>query len=222
MPLHIKNGRPICYTIVMANTTPEQESPQSPQRSVATLVTRGLIVLVALGTLAIIMIGVLLPGTPARLPGPGTGSSTHNGSGPPVGLEVGNAAPNFTLNAPGGARISLSDYRGRSVLLNFWYATCPGCLAEIPGMQRFYAARHAAGKDSVILGVNVLDDAQTATSFAQARHLTYPIVLDQNQQVETLYNVTATPTSYFIDRQGIIRLRVVGPLDETTLSQNLP
>ena len=106
-------------------------------------------------------------------------------------------------------------------MLNFWYATCPGCLAEIPGMQKYYAAQQAAGKPFVILGVNVSDDAATARQFAQQHGLTYPIVMDDNQRVVTLYNITATPTSYFIDRQGIIRIISEGPVDDTTLKQDV-
>jgi len=88
-------------------------------------------------------------------------------------------------------------------------------------MQRFYAAQQATGKNFVILGVNIADDAQTASQFVQQYGLTYPIVLDQNQQVLTLYNVNSTPTSYFIGRQGIIRSIVIGPVDDTTLQQDV-
>src|SRR5260370_377251 len=130
-------------------------------------------------------------------------------------------APDFTLTSLDGKQVSLSQFRGKPVMLNFWYSTCPGCLAEIPGMQRFYSAQQAAGKDFVILGVNSVDDVQTAQQFSQQYALTYSLALDNNQQVAALYNLTATPTSYFIDRQGIIRSVVVGPVDETTLQQDV-
>jgi peroxiredoxin len=156
--------------------------------------------------LIVAAVGLLHPGST-----PAASSSTSTSSGAPVGLQVGDAAPNFTLTTPGG----------KPVMLNFWYATCPGCLAEIPGMQRFYAAQQAAGKNFVILGVNSVDDAQTAQQFAQQYGLTYTLVMDTNQQVATLYNLTATPTSYFIDRQGIIRSTVVGPVDDATLQQKV-
>jgi len=106
-------------------------------------------------------------------------------------------------------------------MLNFWYATCPGCLQEMPGMQKFYATQQAAGKHFVILGVNVLDVAQTVAQFVQQHGLTYPIVLDENQKVLALYNVSDTPTSYFIDGKGIIRSIVVGPVDDTTLQRDV-
>jgi len=181
------------------------------------MITRIILVVAALGTLAIITVGLFHPGaSPAT-----TSDTAQSSSGAPVGLTVGDAAPNFTLTTLDGKRVSLSDYRGKPVMLNFWYATCPGCLAEIPGMQRFYASQQAAGKDFVILGINTIDDAQTAQQFVRDYGLTYTIVLDNNQQVTTLYHLNATPTSYFIDRHGIIRSTVVGPVDEATLQQRV-
>jgi peroxiredoxin len=181
-------------------------------RSVGTLVTRSVLTVVVIGVLAFIVAGLLRPSA---------ASTTPSSSGAPVGLQVGDAAPNFTLTTLDGKQVSLSQFRGKPVMLNFWYSTCPGCLAEIPGMQRFYSAQQGAGKDFVILGVNSVDNAQTAQQFTQQNGLTYSLALDNNQQVATLYHLTATPTSYFIDRQGIIRSVVVGPVDESTLQQDV-
>jgi peroxiredoxin len=185
-------------------------------RSVGTLITRSALLVAVVGLLVIIAVGLLRPG-----PAPVASSSLSSTSGAPVGLQVGDTAPNFTLTTLDGKQVSLSDFRGKPVMLNFWYATCPGCLAEIPGMQRFYAAQQAAGKHFAILGVNSVDDAQTAQQFAQQEGMTYTLVLDDNQRVATLYNLTATPTSYFLDRRGIIRSMVVGPVDDATLRQKV-
>jgi peroxiredoxin len=181
-------------------------------RNVGTLVTRSVLTVVVIGVLAFIVVGLLRPSAASTTPSP---------PGTTVGLLVGDVAPDFTLTLLDGKQASLSQFRGKPVMLNFWYSTCPGCLAEIPGMQRFYTAQQAAGKDIVILGVNSVDDAQTSRQFAQQYGLTYPLALDDNQRVATLYNLTATPTSYFIDRQGIIRATVVGPVDASTLQRNV-
>jgi peroxiredoxin len=181
-------------------------------RSVGTLVTRSMLAVVVIGVLAFIV---------AELLRPSGVSTTPSSPGTTIGLQIGDVAPNFTLTSLDGKQLSLSQFRGKPVMLNFWYSTCPGCLAEIPGMQRFYSAQQAAGKDFVILGVNSVDDAQTAQQFVQQYGLTYSLALDNNQQVATLYNLTATPTSYFIDRQGIIRSMVVGPVDASTLQQDV-
>ncbi len=185
-------------------------------RSVGTLIMRSALIVAAIVLVAIITVGLLRPGSVST-------ASTSNSSAPgaPVGLQVGDAAPNFTLTTLDGKQVSLSDFRGKPVMLNFWYATCPGCLAETPGIERFYAAQKAAGKSFVILAVNSVDDAPTAQQFVQQFGITYTPVLDDNQRVATLYNLTATPTSYFIDRQGIIRSTVVGPVDDATLQQKV-
>ncbi len=186
-------------------------------RSVGTLVTRVVFIVAAIGALAIITVGLLRPTTAH-----GTTSSTlQSSSSASVGFQVGDVAPNFTLTTLDGKQVSLSDYRGKPVMLNFWYATCPGCLAEIPGMQQFYASQRAAGKDLVILGINSVDDAQSARQFVQQEGMTYAIVMDNGGQVATLYSLTATPTSYFIDRQGIIRSVYVGPISVATLQQRV-
>jgi len=175
-----------------------------------TISTRVIVVLVVVSTLAIIIAGLLRPGAPQ---GTFVGGST--------GLRVGSLAPDFTLSMLNGRRVSLSDYRGKVVMLNFWYATCPGCSQEMADMQRFYVAQQAKGKHFVILGVNILDDEQTTVQFVQQHGLTFPIVLDQKQQVLALYNVNDTPTSYFIDGKGIIRAIVVGPVDDARLRQDV-
>jgi peroxiredoxin len=186
-------------------------------RSVAEIVIRLIFMGAVVGTLAIITVGLLSPGTSPAAPS----SISQSSQGHPVGLQIGDRAPNFTLTAPDGKKVSLNTYRGKPVMLNFWYASCPGCLAEIPGMQRFYASQHTAGRDFAILGVNSVDDVPTARQFIQQHGLTYQIVMDSDQSVAGLYHVTATPTSYFIDRQGIIRSMVVGPVDDTTLQQDV-
>ncbi|HET8913315.1 MAG TPA: TlpA disulfide reductase family protein [Ktedonobacteraceae bacterium] len=178
--------------------------------SLATLLIRSAILIVAVGTVVILIVGLLLPAT--------TGANqSQNGAAGVVGWKVGNQAPNFTLQTPDGRKLSLSDFRGKPVLLNFWYATCPGCLTEVPDLQSYYASQKQAGKDFTTLGVNILDSATDTQSFVQQHHVSYPVLLDQNQQVMTLYHINATPTSYFIDRQGMIRAVVVSPLNTSMI-----
>ena len=218
-----RNTRPVAKT--PASQKPQQRKVQRLfqsdaltvifGRSVGTLITRSVLIVAAVGLLAVIGVGLLRPGTP------NISSSTSSPSGAPVGIQIGDAAPNFTLKTLDGKQVSLSDYRGKPVMINFWFATCPGCLAETPGIERFYAAQQAAGKSFVILAVNDVDDAPTAQQFVQQYGITYTPVLDDNQRVATLYNLNATPTSYFIDRQGIIRFVQVGPIDQATLQQKV-
>jgi peroxiredoxin len=179
------------------------------------LVVRIVIFVAVLATVGIIALGLLRPSQSSN------NAIRAHMIGTSIGTAIGDIAPNFTLNGPDGHKVSLSDYRGRPLMLNFWYATCPGCIEETQAMQQFYARQQASGQDFVILGVNGVDDNATATSFTRLHGLTYPLAMDPNQQVETLYNVNYTPTSYFIDRKGIIRAIIVGPVDKATLQQKL-
>src|SRR6266566_915638 len=103
-------------------------SPTIFGTNVATVATRVMIMLAVAGTLAIIAAGLLRPNTPQS-------TSARSSS-----IQVGAIAPDFTLSTPVGKQISLSNFRGKPVMLNFWYVTCPGCLAETPGMQKFYVS----------------------------------------------------------------------------------
>ncbi len=179
------------------------------------LTTRVFIIIAVIGTLAIITLGLFLPTQTSST------ASSQIAAQHTVGLKVGNIAPDFTLLTPNGKKISLSNYNGMPIMLNFWRINCDGCLAEIPDMQRFYATQQAAHKDFAILGVNVADDAQTATLFAQRHNLTYPIVLDQNFAVSGQYNVSGIPTSYFINRKGIIVAVELGPVVAARLQQDI-
>jgi peroxiredoxin len=125
---------------------------------------------------------------------------------------AGRAAPNFTLSAVSSVPISLSDFRGQRVLLNFWYVACPNCATEMPDLERFYT--QAASQHIVILGINIEDDAQSAAQFMQRLGITYPVALDTQQHVfDDLYHLTSTPSSIFVDSAGVIRGSVSGPLN---------
>ena len=123
---------------------------------------------------------------------------------------AGQTASAFTLHDLTNTPRSLSDFRGQRVLINFWYVACPGCRTEMPDMEQFY--RQSQGQNIVVLGINIADDANTASQFMQQLGITYPVVLDRGQHVLDLYNVTSTPSSFFIDSQGILRGSVSGPL----------
>ena len=164
-------------------------------RSRATLVMHSILIIAVIGGLAFITVGLLVPKTFTKPPS----------SKIPIGLQVGDIAPNFTLTDLNGKQVSLSDYRGKPVMLNFWYPSCSDCVHEVSTMQKYYTSQEAIRKQFVILAVNFVDSKQTVQKFVQRKHLTYPIVMDDQQSVATMYHVTETPTSYFLDSQGIIQ-----------------
>lgn len=139
-----------------------------------------------------------------------------------TGIEKGDQAPDFELKTLDGKQAKLSDYRGKKVILNFWATWCPPCRAEIPDMEKFYSSYKDKG--IVILGVNLTQTEKSQSDvgdFAKSYGITYPVVLDAENSVAGVYQVSAIPTSYIIDSQGIISEKVVGPMDFETMKDML-
>lgn len=132
--------------------------------------------------------------------------------------QVGFLAPDFTLETLGGQSVTLSDLRGQAVLLNFWASWCPPCQAEMPALQDVYA--DYADHGLVVLAVNATSqDTRTAIqAFLTEEGMTFPLPLDINGAVNTLYGVTSLPTTFFIGPDGVIREVIIGgPIPEAAL-----
>ncbi|MDH5507321.1 MAG: TlpA family protein disulfide reductase [Anaerolineae bacterium] len=127
-------------------------------------------------------------------------------------------APDFTLETTEGSTIRLSELRGKVVLVNLWASWCGPCRAEMPAMQRVYEQYKDHGL--VILAVNATnqDSVGAAVGFAQEMGLNFPILLDMDGSVSNAYNLRALPSSFFIDRNGVIQEVVIGgPMAEALL-----
>ena len=116
---------------------------------------------------------------------------------------TGATAPDFALLSPEGREISLSDYAGQVILINWWATWCPPCKAEMPAINAFYEAHQADG--FVVLAVNSQEGASTVKDFIQHNGFTFPILLDSQGQVMDRYHVRALPTSFIIDRHRVIQ-----------------
>ncbi len=127
-------------------------------------------------------------------------------------------APDFTLVNLAGEQVNLVDFRGKVVLVNFWASWCPPCKAEMPAFEALQQAYR--GEDLVILAVNTTyqDDLSAAQQFVADNGLTFPVLLDPDGQVANAYQVLAMPSSFFIDRAGIIQQVIIGgPMSETLI-----
>lgn len=127
-------------------------------------------------------------------------------------------APDFSLETLEGGTISLSELRGRPVLINLWTSWCPPCRAEMPAMQKVYVAYQEKG--FLILAVNITnqDKLADAVAFSETHGLTFPILLDVDGNVSRLYQLRSLPTSFFVDPQGIIKEVIIGgPMSEALL-----
>ena len=121
------------------------------------------------------------------------------------------AAPDFTLSDPAGKKVSLKDYRGKIVFLNFWASWCAPCRAEMPGMDRLY--REFKDKGLEMLAVNVKDKRDDALRFMKELKISYPVAMDPEGEVGLLYGAWGMPTTYLIDRKGQVLARMWGPAD---------
>ncbi|MDH3446263.1 MAG: TlpA family protein disulfide reductase [Deltaproteobacteria bacterium] len=121
------------------------------------------------------------------------------------------SAPDFSVPGFDGKMISLKDFRGKTVFLNFWATWCVPCREEMPAMERLY--NEYKDKGFVILAVNVKDRKQDAVNFLKELNITYPAVYDPDGQVGLLYGAWGLPTTYLIGPRGEGLARAWGPAD---------
>lgn len=127
-------------------------------------------------------------------------------------------APNFELERLQGDPITLQQLRGQVVIVNFWASWCPPCRAEMPALEQTYRAHREQGLEILAVNSTHQDSIGAARTFVQEHGLGFPILLDQTGLVGNLYQTRALPTTFFIDRDGVIRKVIIGgPMSETTL-----
>ncbi|MFC2014493.1 peroxiredoxin family protein [Chloroflexota bacterium] len=136
-----------------------------------------------------------------------------------VGLTKGTLAPDFTLSDLDGNQVSLSDFRGKTVFLNYWATWCPPCRAEMPEMEAVY--QEYKDKDVVIIGIDIRENEETVRRFVQDGNYNWTFLLDTSGAVATSYEVVAIPTSFFLDKNGIIRAIKVNAMTKREIEANL-
>jgi thiol-disulfide isomerase/thioredoxin len=119
-------------------------------------------------------------------------------------------ALDFKLIDLNGKEVSLSDFKGKKVFLNFWASWCPPCISEMPDIEKLYT--ETKDSDLVILAVNLGEDKDTVKDFSDTNKYNFKILLDTDQSVGKQYNISAIPTSYFIDKEGNIVSTVKGAI----------
>ncbi|HIH96222.1 MAG TPA: TlpA family protein disulfide reductase [Thermoplasmata archaeon] len=127
---------------------------------------------------------------------------------PTQGTKVGNLAPDFQLHNLEGKPVSLSGFRGKPVMLNFWATWCHPCVFEMPYLQQVYEERSARGL--VLLPINIDATSPKVSQFLQSHKLSLPVLLDTKKDVAQTYNIQYIPTTFFIDKDGIIQAMKVG------------
>ncbi len=140
-----------------------------------------------------------------------TGKITLGGSAeqefPPLArIESGTLANDFQLNDLEGEAVRLSDLRGKVVVINFWATWCVPCIQEMP-MFDAYASQYSG---IVMLGIDQAESHEQVLPYNERMGLKYPILLDLNAKVSDLYKVSLLPSTFFIDKQGMVRFRHYG------------
>jgi peroxiredoxin len=133
---------------------------------------------------------------------------------------IGKPAPNFTLPTLDGAELSLSQFHGQPVLINFWASWCLPCREEMPELVQSYENHKV--EDLMILGVNLTysDTLPDAQAFASEFNITFPVLLDNDGTVaERLYQIPGVPTSMFVSRDGTIERIQVGVMNGKQIKQ---
>lgn len=142
-----------------------------------------------------------------------TGCSDETSKAPPAGaVAVGQVAPDFTLSDLDGRSYTLSQLRGKVVIVNFWASWCPPCRAEMPSMERLH--QELSGEGLVLLAVNVEKDGRrTVKQFLSANPHSFPVLLDDQETVQRSYGVNKFPESFVIRKDGVIDDKVIGAID---------
>ncbi len=123
-------------------------------------------------------------------------------------LKAGSKAPDFKLTSLDGRSVSLSGLRGKGVMLNFWATWCPPCRLEMPHLQA--VSGELAAKGVVLLAVNIGENPALVKEFIKQYGYTFTVLLDMDYDVAGKYNVESIPVTYFIDKDGVIKDRIVG------------
>jgi cytochrome c biogenesis protein CcmG/thiol:disulfide interchange protein DsbE len=130
-------------------------------------------------------------------------------------LRLNRVAPDFTLNLFGGGSFTLSENRGKPVVMNIWASWCDSCREEAADLEQVW--RSYRGEGVVFVGVDVLDNDGDAKKYLKEFDITYPNGPDESD-VYFEYGVTGVPETFFINRDGVIVLKFAGPLEAETLS----
>lgn len=124
-------------------------------------------------------------------------------------------APGFELPTLNGGKISLADYRGKVVFINFWATWCATCKVEMPSMQKVYDKFKDRGFE--MLTISVDKDQKLIQPFMEEYNLTFPVLLDPDEEIaKQVYKTTGVPETFIVSKSGVIVHKAIGPRDWAT------
>ena len=129
-------------------------------------------------------------------------------------------APNFALKDINGNNISLTDYKGKVIILDFWATWCPPCIKEIPDFIELY--EQYKDKGFVMIGISLYQAGiEVVKEFAQSYKINYPIAMDDGQVNKAYGGITSIPTTFVIDSKGNIRKKYVGYIKKSVFESDI-
>jgi cytochrome c biogenesis protein CcmG, thiol:disulfide interchange protein DsbE len=124
-------------------------------------------------------------------------------------LRIGDTAPSMTLSGVDGTPVRIPEsLKGKVVLLHFWQIGCSSCRLEMPAMDGLYGQYRRKGLE--VLAINIGQKKETVKAFAAELGLSYPILIDMDGKSAALFGVSDLPRTYVIDRNGVVRYRILG------------
>ena len=170
-------------------------------------------------TVGLFIILSLIPTNPAAPEISTQGSPAAN----QITARVGTPAPDFTLTAVNGDDCSLSSFRGKIVVINFWATWCPPCRAEMPELAAFYRETAEQSGGPVLLAVNLTaqeKSMEAVKEFVEQENIPFPVCLDRNSSVSDLYNIVSIPTTIIVGADGTILAKKSGAVTLDWLVRN--
>jgi len=151
-------------------------------------------------------------------PSPDEGTDEPESPSPREGIEIGNLALDFTVEDFDGNKVSLSDMRGKPVVLNLWASWCPPCVREMPDFNEEY---EVSGEEVQFMMVCLVDGTsetrESGAAFIEENGFEFPVFYDMAQEVTGRYRIRSIPTTFFIDADGFIVARATGMIDADDL-----
>jgi peroxiredoxin len=184
-----------------------------------TLIALGLLILIGGSTYTVYNYNKSLSKSPSAINTKQSNTSTENqtqvsnstsSANKAIAQNLKIKAIDFKLKDLNGKEVSLSDFKGKKVFLNFWASWCPPCKAEMPEMEKLYEETKAS--DLVILAVDLGEDKSTVQKFIRDNKYNFSVLQDSDNSVAKKYQVTSIPTSYFIDKEGNIVAKHIGSM----------
>lgn len=136
-----------------------------------------------------------------------------------IAPEIDSLAPDFTLLSTVGDEIQLNNLKGQAVLINFWATWCGPCRIEMPSIQDRFEMYQDDGL--VVLAIDFDEPLEDVAFFGEELGLTFELLLDPGGDIQSLYRILGYPTSYFVDSEGIIKVKHIGIMTERQLDDNL-